>query len=161
MADGTEAMDVAIASPPPVDELDAELEGAAHLADELDLIDLQHAVEELQVRHGGFAHTDRADLLGFYEPNRAVPPQHLRQGGGRHPARGTATDDEDIADATILHEVSEVHPRRGSHRDLRRGTAHFRTCNPPLGAAFAVRRGCCQWCCSVPGGGSPLRPSHM
>src|SRR3981189_849525 len=125
MADGAEAMNVAIAGTPPVDELDAELEGAAHLADELDLIDLQHAVEELQVRYGGFAHADGADLLGFDEANGAFAPQHLRQGGGGHPSRGAAADDEDAAEATILHEVSEAHPR---------------TWSPPLGAAFAVRR---------------------
>src|ERR1700704_6735656 len=140
VADGAEAMNVAIPGTPPVDELDAELEGAAYLADELDLIDLQHAVEELQVRNGGFAHPDRADLLGFDEANGAFAPQHLRERGGRHPSCGAAADDEDAAEATILHEVSEAHPRRGSHRELRRGTAHSRTCSPPLDAAFAVRR---------------------
>ena len=125
VADGAEAMNVAIPGTPPVDELDAELEGATHLADELDLGDLQHAVEELQVRYGGFAHPDGADLLGFDEANGAVRPQHLGEGGGRHPARGAAADDEDAAEAPILHEVSEAHPR---------------TCSPPLDAAFAVRR---------------------
>src|ERR1700738_5005206 len=110
MADGAEAMDVAIAGTAPVHELDAELEGAAHLADELDLIDLQHAVEQLQVRYGGFAHADGADLLGFDEPNGAFAPQHFRQGGGRHPPRGTAADDEDTAEASVSRRAQNLAP---------------------------------------------------
>src|SRR6266478_169582 len=70
-------------------------------ADDIDLIDLQHAVEELQVRYGGFAHPDGADLLGFDEANRAFAPQHLGQGGGRHPSRGAAADDEDASEAGV------------------------------------------------------------
>src|SRR6185437_11384906 len=101
-ADAAETVHVAVADARPVEELDAELEGALGLLDELDLVDFQDLVEQLQVRHRGFADADRADLFRFHQADRIAALQHLAKGGGGHPAGGAATDDHDVAYARFV-----------------------------------------------------------
>ena len=95
VADRAEAVDVASTHAAPVDELDAELEGAAHRADEFDFVDLQRVVERAQVRHGRLAHADRADVFGLDELDGALALERVREAGGRHPAGGPASHDHD------------------------------------------------------------------
>src|SRR4029077_12738948 len=65
VADRAEGVEVAVACASPVEELNAELERAAHLPDKLRLVDLEGLIERLQVRDGRFTDPDRADLLGL------------------------------------------------------------------------------------------------
>src|SRR5258706_90073 len=110
VADGAEAVNVAVSDTRPVDELDAQLEGALSLPDEIGLVDLEHLVEQLQMRHGGFAHAHCADLLGFDQLYRTVLAQELGKGGGGHPARRTATNNHDIPAMTPGHRLPILRP---------------------------------------------------
>ena len=65
-----ERMEIALADPAPVHELDAELERRLGRADELVLVDPEHAVEGDQRRDRRLADADRADLLGFDQGDR-------------------------------------------------------------------------------------------
>ena len=56
-------MDVALAEGAPVHELDAELEAAAGLAQELVLAEPERAVEPDEVGDGGLPHANGADLV--------------------------------------------------------------------------------------------------
>ena len=58
-------MDIAVADLAPVTKLDAQLEYGLGLAYELSFIDAKIVVELLNVRQGGFANSDRADLSRF------------------------------------------------------------------------------------------------
>ena len=90
-------MDVAVAEARPVDELDAELERGLGLGHELALVDADALVEEADVRHRRLAHADDADLARLDEPDPALRwPEHRGESGGRHPAGGTTTDDDDV-----------------------------------------------------------------
>src|SRR3984893_11414910 len=98
-------MDVAIAYPAPIDELDAEFERPLRLLDEFNFVDFQDLIEQLEVRHRGFAHAHGADLLGFDQAYRMTGAQHLRQGGGGHPARCAAADDDNVPYMAVSHHV--------------------------------------------------------
>jgi hypothetical protein len=52
--------------------------------------------------------TDRADLLGFHELDPVLGGQHLGQGGGGHPAGGSAANDDDLGDAFWVHGLGRV-----------------------------------------------------
>jgi hypothetical protein len=62
MAEGAERVDVAFALPAPVAELDAQLVGRLGLAHEVGLVEAEAGVEVADVRDGGLADADRADL---------------------------------------------------------------------------------------------------
>src|SRR6185369_17362163 len=98
-----EAMNVAVAHSRPVDKLDAELERALSLLDEIDLVDLEHFVEQLEMRNGRLADTDRADLLGLDQPDRILATEQLGTRSRSHPARGAATDDDNVFDRPVSH----------------------------------------------------------
>src|SRR5579875_3424472 len=88
-------MDVAVADLAPVVELDAELERAIGFSDEFRLIDFQQAVEGREVRNGGLADADRANLLRFYQDDIDRATEGLGDRGGTHPSRGSTADDGD------------------------------------------------------------------
>src|SRR5262249_14100176 len=93
-----EGVDIGVAEPRPVPELDAELERRLRLADELVLVETEEAVKKLHRRDRGLADADCADLGRFYETDafeRAVA--HARERGRGHPSRGAAADDDDRA----------------------------------------------------------------
>lgn len=99
LADPAEAVDVGVADPAPVVELDAELEGALGAGDEIELVDAQQAsVELLHVRDAGLAHADDPDLLGFDQADGCLPAQVGGQRGRRHPARAASAHDDDGSD---------------------------------------------------------------
>ena len=104
VADRAEAVDVAVADAAPVDELDAELERAAHRAHELDFVDAQRFIEGAQVRHRGFADADDADVFRLDELNRAAAAlERVREAGRRHPAGGATTHDDDAFQSVVGH----------------------------------------------------------
>src|SRR6185437_5620019 len=101
-ADDTERMKVTMPEARPVDELDAELEGAARLADEIVLVDAENLVEGAQRRDGRLAHAHRADLRGLDDFDGAVAAlQQTRERRGRHPPRRSAAHDDDLAQAAV------------------------------------------------------------
>ena len=92
-----EGVQIGIAHPAPVDELDTELERCVCRPHELGLVDPELLIECLDCGYGGFANSHRADLVGFDQSN---PPhlavKDLRQHCGGHPASGAAADDDDV-----------------------------------------------------------------
>lgn len=92
----TEGVEVVLALDTPVHELDAELEAALRGGQHLGLVDAQQAIEGADRREGRLTNTDDAQLLGLDQ-------FHLRtrhtggEGGGRHPAGGSAAEDDDAS----------------------------------------------------------------
>jgi hypothetical protein len=89
-----EGMHVGMALLVPVDELDAELERALRLSQEIVLVDLEQLVE---LRDGGnrrLADADDADLGGFHQRDRQPRAQHTRQRCRRHPSGSPAPGDD-------------------------------------------------------------------
>src|SRR5690348_7650464 len=73
-------MDVGIADPAPVTKLDPELEGRLGTRHEFALIDPEPLIETANVRDGGFADADRADLERLDDADASAPmgrPQQL------------------------------------------------------------------------------------
>src|SRR3954462_10403919 len=85
-ADGTEGVHVGMALLEPVDELDAELEGALRMTQEIVLVDLEQLVEARDRGDRRLTDPDDADLRGLDECDREPRPEHAREGGGRHPS---------------------------------------------------------------------------
>src|SRR5690349_2156331 len=98
VADGAEAVDVALADAAPIHELDTELERAAYGAHEFDLVDLQRGVERTQVRNGGFTDSHGADVIGLDERDgTAVALERMRERGGGHPSCRAAAHDDNVS----------------------------------------------------------------
>jgi hypothetical protein len=87
-----ETVDVAVARATPLDELDAQLERALGAAQELVLIQFQRLVEHADVRDGGFADTDDADLIAFDQTDLVLVAEQGGKGRRGHPAGGAAAD---------------------------------------------------------------------
>ena len=98
-----EGVVVAMAGSQPIDEFDAELEGALGLADEIVFVEAERAVEQADLRDGGLAHADDADLVGFDQADRYAAPEQLGQRRAGHPARGATAHDHDAAQAQVVH----------------------------------------------------------
>ena len=94
-AHGSEGMHVRLPLLAPVDELDAELEGALRLPQEIVFVDLHQLVELRDRRDRRLAHTDDADLGRFDQRDRQSRPQHARQRGRGHPSGGAASGNDD------------------------------------------------------------------
>src|SRR6185437_9509411 len=130
VAQAAETMEIAVADARPVDELDAELEGATGLLDEADIVDAEQVVEQFQMWHGGLAHADRADLFRFHQTDRAVPAQDPRQAGRGHPAGRAAADDDNLLDCRADHEGWLLAPPVTTTRGD--AVARCRYARPPL-----------------------------
>jgi hypothetical protein len=89
-------MDVGRPFEAPADELDPELERGFRAPHHLRLVEADAVVEFLDVGEGGFADSDRSDLLGFDQPDPVARGQLRDQPGSRHPASGSAADDHDF-----------------------------------------------------------------
>jgi hypothetical protein len=86
-ADSAEAVDVAVALPPPVDELDAELDGTLGFPQEFILVEAEGAVEEADLRDGRLADADGADRVGFDELiDQPVSRKRAKAAAAIHPA---------------------------------------------------------------------------
>src|SRR5688572_2961248 len=89
----------------PAFEPDGQLESAGRAPDEVRLVDPEVLQEFADVRHGGLAHTDRADLGRFDQRDLRVPVRReafdeRRRG---HPAGGPTANDHHGLDAMVSH----------------------------------------------------------
>ena len=78
----------------PVDELDAELESAVRVLQELVFVDAQHAIELRDRRDRRLADTDDADLGGFDERDGQSWAEHARKRRSGHPSCRAAACNE-------------------------------------------------------------------
>src|SRR6185437_16469199 len=95
-------MEVALPDRAPVHELDARLEGATGRAQELVLVDVEHAVEAEDRRDRRLANSDGADRIRFDQGDS--PPavvEKSRERGRRHPSGGAPADDHDVGNYVI------------------------------------------------------------
>src|SRR5258708_1282698 len=93
-AEGAERVDVTIARAIPVAKLDPELERRPGGAHELRLVEAEHVIELLDMRQGGFADANDANLIRFDQYDAVkVTRKTVNQGGRGHPpGRATAQD---------------------------------------------------------------------
>ena len=103
LAEAPEGMHVAVAEEGPVLELDAQLEGALGLAQELVLVDAEHRVEANDARDRGLTDADDADLVGLDHGDRHPGIRDLCQRCRRHPAGRAAAEDDDAAHEMLVH----------------------------------------------------------
>src|SRR6185369_576167 len=97
LADDAEAVDVAVARPQPIDELNAELERGLGTPHEFGLVQLHELVVLLDRGDGRLADADRANRLAFDQLNVIQALEQLPEERGGHPARSTAANNEDLA----------------------------------------------------------------
>ena len=99
VAGAAERMEIALSRSPPVGELHSKLEATLRRADELVLVNLEHAIEQLDRWKGRFADTDDSDLFGLNEGDlQPIWTERLRECCGRHPPGGPAAGNNDAAD---------------------------------------------------------------
>jgi hypothetical protein len=96
-----ELVKIAVALFGPVNELDAQLEGALRSPHEFGLIQAHRAVECFDGRNGGFAHTDGANFVGLNQSDLTALSQRIGQRGCCHPSSGAASNNDDVSDLTI------------------------------------------------------------
>jgi hypothetical protein len=120
-------MDVALADPAPVDELDAELEGGIGRRHERRLVDAERLVERAQMRQRRLADADDADLLRFDQLDAAAPGHALHQRRRGHPAGGAAAEHDDAGKGRACH--APLSPEGGEEASDWRGALagwHYR-----------------------------------
>lgn len=88
----------------PILKFDAQFEGGAGLANEVDLIDPQRGVEGPQRGQRCFPNADRSNLRRLDQNNLLNAPakQHAQRGGG-HPPRAAAADDHYATQSRAWH----------------------------------------------------------
>jgi len=94
-----EGMQVRIADTAPIVELDAELECALRRAQHFVFIQTEKRIDQPDLWDGGLADTDDADLLGLDQADTQLLAHGLGEACRGHPAGGTATDDDDVANS--------------------------------------------------------------
>src|SRR5204863_9512017 len=82
----------------PIDELDAELEGALRLAQEIVLVEAQHVVVQRDGRDGRLADPDDADLVRLHQRDGETRPHARGKRSGRHPPGSATAGDDDSFD---------------------------------------------------------------
>ena len=88
----------------PVLEFDAQFAGPLRGAHDLELVEPERAKEIANRGHGGFADPHRADLRRIdHRDLEAVLREVVGKAGGRHPARGATSDDDEFPDAVVSH----------------------------------------------------------
>lgn len=83
-----------MALPGPVDELDAELEGAAGLPEESRLVDSQPGVEMAHRRNRCLTDPNGTDLFRLDQCDGTRPLRAIRKGSSSHPAGRAAAEDD-------------------------------------------------------------------
>ena len=102
LAVSSERVDVAIADLCPVLEQNAELERRGGGAHEFLLVDSQQLVEGAHRRNRRFADADSADLFRLHQCDIQQAAELPRKGCRRHPTRGAAARDHDLADISVI-----------------------------------------------------------
>src|SRR5690348_70387 len=101
-------MDVAIADPPPIAELDTELDGRLGSLHELGLADAQRVVEIADVGKRRLAHADGADFVGFDQADRdCLTLELVRERRGCHPAGGSSAHHANTFDGPVSNLVRQ------------------------------------------------------
>jgi hypothetical protein len=100
---GAEGMEIRVADIAPVLELDARLDGRVGSRHEFLLVDVDQPMEGEQGGNGGFADTDRADVVRFHQGDVDAFAKRARERCGCHPSRRTAAGNHHAADAVALH----------------------------------------------------------
>src|SRR5207253_2205226 len=103
-----ERMDVAVTDSRPVTKFNAEFVGGVRRPHEVALVDPKKGVKQVDLRDGGLADADRSNLIRFDQLDCQVChfAEDLRHGCRRHPARGTAADDDNLANSVCLHSTT-------------------------------------------------------
>ena len=107
-----ERMHVAVAETGPIDEFDAEFVGRVCRADEVVLVDLKQAIEQLNLGDGCLADADGADFIGFDQLDVEIGTlaHDRRYSRGRHPPGRSATDDDQLADPVLSQNTNSGSP---------------------------------------------------
>src|SRR6056297_1784762 len=92
-----EWMEIPFAEIAPVLEIDAQLVGAADLAQKLGFVEFEQQIEVLDRRNGGFADTHGPDGVGLDKVDIQFAAEGLGHGGRRHPSGRAAADDDHFA----------------------------------------------------------------
>src|SRR4051812_35735458 len=95
-------MDVGVADPTPTAKLDPQLEGRLGTRHEFALIDPDPLIEAADVRDGGLADANGADLERFNEAYGHAATEGPGKSRSRHPARRAATCNDDSSDRAVL-----------------------------------------------------------
>ena len=97
LADDAKPVDIAVAWPPPIDELDAKFERALRSSHEFWFIELDQLIVFLDCGDGRFADTDRADRFAFDEFDIVKTSEKLAEQRSRHPTGCSSPNDQDFA----------------------------------------------------------------
>ena len=97
-----EGMEIGVAGLTPVVKLDPKLERSLRRANERVLINPQGAVIGPDLRDGGFANPDNADLLGFDEMHLHDAGEHVRERRRGEPAGCPAAHDHHPPDPSCF-----------------------------------------------------------
>ena len=101
-------MDVAGSAKPPIDELDAELEGRPAASHHLGLVEADGVVEILEVRKRRLANADSPDFVGLDQVNSAeLGGDQRHEPRGRHPSCGTPAENHDFQRLVHAPAISE------------------------------------------------------
>src|SRR5690606_14942783 len=104
MAVFSKRVNVSLTHSTPINKFNASLVSGMGPAHKLIFIYTQRLVKETKMRYGRLADTDRANLLGLHKLNGAFGfRKPICQRCCGHPTGGTATEDNDFFDWSVLH----------------------------------------------------------
>src|SRR3954466_7374315 len=102
-AQRAKAVYVGIAGPGPIDELNAQFEGALGAPNELVLIDPERLIELADLRNGSLTHANSTNFIRFDQTDGVVTNEDLGHGRRGHPASGAAADDDNELHRVWVH----------------------------------------------------------